>query len=155
MAKQLIISHINGSRRNTISTYLTSRNWSAHFLTRYPHLKTVVSNKIDKPRHESCNTETFNTWFETFRDHFRKYKPQSQHIYNINETGFSMGENSKTYVIIDTTQTCLEQSVEGAKGEWVTVIESVSASGKAIPPFVIFKSKNIQSNWFQPNVPTN
>jgi hypothetical protein len=153
MAKELILNRINGSRRNTISTHLTSRNWPARFLKRYPHLKTVVSDKLDKPRHKACTAETFNQWFEVFRSNFRKYMPQSQHIYNIDETGFSMGENSKAYVIVDTTQTCLGQSVEGAKGEWVTVIECVSAAGTAIPPFVIFKGKFIQSNWFQPNTP--
>jgi DDE superfamily endonuclease len=56
-------------------------------------------------------------------------------------------------VIIDKNQGSLGHSVEGTKGEWITVIECVSAEGVALPPFVIFKGKHLQSNWFQPNTP--
>jgi hypothetical protein len=155
MAKVLILSRANATRRNTISTHITSRNWPTRFLKRHPHLKTTISEKLETSRHESCNAETFNKWFDVFRTQYLKHKPDPQHIYNIDETGFSMGENQKAYIIVDTKQTSLGQSIEGVKGEWVTAIECVSAIGKPIPPFIIFKGKHIQSTWFQPNVPAD
>jgi hypothetical protein len=57
----------------------------------------------------------FNKWFDVFRPEYLKHKPDPQHIYNIDETGFSMGENQKAYITMDTKQTSLEQSVESVQ----------------------------------------
>lgn len=32
--------------------------------------------------------------------------------------------------------------------EWSTSIEAISATGRALPPLVIFKGKSVQQQWF-------
>jgi DDE superfamily endonuclease/Tc5 transposase DNA-binding domain len=155
MAKHLILSRISDSRRKTVSTFLTSRNWPTRFIKRYPHLEAMIADTMDRPRHVACMKEIFNKWFSRFYDHYSKYKPDLEDIYNIDETGFSMGESEKAYVIVDRQHKSMGHILEGTKGEWTTVIECVSAAGTAIPPYVIFKGKHIQSNWFQQGAPTD
>jgi hypothetical protein len=41
------------------------------------------------------------------------------------------------------------------RGEGLTVTECVSATGAAIPPFIIFKGKSIQSTWVPTDAPLN
>jgi hypothetical protein len=153
MAKHLILSRICDSRRNTVSAFLTSHNWPTRFIKRHSHLETVIATTMDRPRHTACTSETFNEWFSRFHDHYSKYKPDLEDIYNIDETGFSMGESEKAYVIIDRQHRSMGHAIEGAKGQWTTVIECISAAGISIPPYVIFKGKHIQSNWFQQEAP--
>ena len=33
--------------------------------------------------------------------------------------------------------------------EWVSIIETISATGKHICPVVIFKGQNVQTSWFE------
>jgi hypothetical protein len=148
MAKHLILSRISDSHRNTISTFLTSHNWPTRFIKRHSHLEAIIADIMDQPWHLACIKETFDKWFSRFHDHFLKYKPDLNDIYNIDETGFVMGESEKVYVIIDRQYKSMGHVLEGAKGKWTTIIECISATGTAIPLYVIFKGKHIQSNWF-------
>jgi hypothetical protein len=72
---------------------------------------------MDRPWHTACTKETFNQWFSRFYEHYLKYKPDPEDIYNIDKTGFSMGESEKTYVIIDHQHQSMGHAVECAKGE--------------------------------------
>jgi hypothetical protein len=101
MAKHIILSRAMSKRRNTISTYLTSRNWPARFPKRHSHLQDIIAKPIEKSRKDACTWETFNGWFNRYRDHFEKHKPELRNIYNIDETGFVLGDGERAYVIID------------------------------------------------------
>ncbi|KAI9769311.1 MAG: hypothetical protein M1839_003762 [Geoglossum umbratile] len=70
-----------------------------------------------------------------------KYKPDIKDICNVDETGFVMGKGEKMYVIVDKEIGGTGYIGQGAKGEFVTVIECASVAGTIIPPFVIFKGQ--------------
>jgi Tc5 transposase DNA-binding domain len=93
MAKHLILSRVDSSWRKTISTFLTSRNWPTRFIKRHPNLEAILTKKMDLSRETACTKENFDKWFSVFREHQQKYKPDLADIYNIDETGFSMGES--------------------------------------------------------------
>ena len=50
-------------------------------------------------------------------------------------------------VVVDVS---ISEAYEAQPGrqEWVTVIECISATGEKIPPYVIFKGKNLMTSWF-------
>ena len=73
------------------------------------------------------------------------YKPEPEDIYNIDKTGFAMGETGRTYVIINKLSNSKGYFGSSSKGESLTIIEYVSVAGLAIPLFVIFKGKHLQS----------
>ena len=37
--------------------------------------------------------------------------------------------------------------------QWITVIQGAYADGTTIPPFIIFKGKQLSQSWFQPGLP--
>jgi hypothetical protein len=50
-------------------------------------------------------------------------------------------------VVVDTSVSNAYE-VQPGRQEWLTVIECVSAMGEKIPPYIIFKVKNLMTNWF-------
>jgi DDE superfamily endonuclease len=152
MAQYLILDRLSNSRRNTISTHLTSINWPAQFIKRHPYLQGLITKSIERPRINACTPEVFKQWFDIYQMHFEKYQPKASDIYNIDETGFILGDGEKRYVIID-RRLGASQIAKGKKGEFLTVIECVSATGTSIPPMVIYKGEYLQGHWFDSNAP--
>ena len=75
--------------------------------------------------------------------HFEKYQLSPSDIYNIDETRFILGDGEKTYAIID-KRLGTSQLIKVKRGESLTVIECISASGKVISPIVIYKGQYLQ-----------
>lgn len=69
-------------------------------------------------------------------------------IYNFDESGFAMGVSATTKVITQPFRTGRRGVLQAGNREWVTVIESICASGRALPPYIIFKGKNFMVRWF-------
>jgi hypothetical protein len=71
----------------------------------------------------------------------------------MDETGYSIGSIKATRVIIDKTKNIRYSAIPGRQ-EWVSVIESISMDGFALPPFIIFKGKTLTGKWLaETNVP--
>ena len=68
-------------------------------------------------------------------------------IYNFDETGFAMGLCATTKVITSAERYGRAKLLQPGNREWVTVIESINASGWALPPYIILKGQNIQEGW--------
>jgi hypothetical protein len=62
-------------------------------------------------------------------------------IYNFDETGFAMGLTSTAKVITRSEYYGRRPVLQPGNREWVTTIKSISASGWALPPTIIFKGK--------------
>jgi hypothetical protein len=62
-------------------------------------------------------------------------------IYNFNKTGFAMGLTSTAKVITRSEYYGRRPVLQPGNREWVTTIKSISASGWALPPTIIFKGK--------------
>jgi len=153
MAEHLILSRMDENRRRTISTHILGKNWTTRFVKRYSNLKTIITKPIERSRQLACTPETFNKWFNTFHDHMQKYKPDLEDIYNVDETGFAMGSTARMYGIVDRYQIGTGYQGCGAKGQWITAVECVSATGKVLPPLIIFMGKYLQSTWISDDVP--
>jgi len=76
------------------------------------------------------------------------YGIQQEDIWNVDEHGIALGVSVNTRVIgkAGKRQT-YTQSPE--TGEWVSIIETISVSGKHIHFVVIFKGQNVQTPWFE------
>jgi hypothetical protein len=63
-----------------------------------------------------------------------------------------MGINATTRVITQAFFHGRRGVLQAGNREWVTVIESICASGRVLPPYMIFKGKNFMARWFD-NLP--
>ena len=78
----------------------------------------------------------------------------SDDIYNFDETGFAMGAIATAKVITRAEYYGRRKLLQPGNREWVTIIESINASGWVLPPYVIFKGKTYQESWFK-DLPNN
>jgi len=72
-----------------------------------------------------------------------------QNVYNMDESGFAIGSTQGACVIIDSRIRSQFQARPGRQ-EWVTVIECICGDGTVIPPLVIFRGANLNTEWLVP-----
>jgi hypothetical protein len=87
---------------------------------------------------------TIVEWFKLVEKTIAQYGITSDDIYNFDESGFAMGVK----IITQSFYTGRRGVLQAGNREWVTVIESICASGRAPPPYVIFKGKNFMERCF-------
>ncbi|KAH9232034.1 hypothetical protein K456DRAFT_54521, partial [Colletotrichum gloeosporioides 23] len=67
--------------------------------------------------------------------------------YNMDETGILEGRGSNGLVLRSSETRSIRKKQPGSRA-WISLIECISATGKALPPLVIYKGKNVQQQWF-------
>jgi hypothetical protein len=78
-----------------------SDQWVDRFRTRHPRIKTCFSHTIDTARSTVLDFSTIKSYFDNLKEllHEHKYPPSA--IYNVDETGFSIGSSRKSVVLLD------------------------------------------------------
>ena len=70
-------------------------------------------------------------------------------IYNFDETGFAMGLIATTKVVTRAEIYGRPSLLQPGNCEWVTAIETINATGWALPSCIIFKAAYFKEAWFQ------
>jgi hypothetical protein len=123
-----------------------SDRWVDRFRTRHPRIKTCFSRTIDTARSIALDFSTIKSYFDNLGEVLREHKYPPSAIYNVDETGFSIGSSRKSVVLLDRLNQHREKKQPGRQ-EWITCLECVSASGVTLPPCLIFKGENLNSGW--------
>jgi hypothetical protein len=77
-----------------------SRRWLDRFRQRHPELSTVYSRTINASRIDSMSYKLVNHYFKQLNDLFLKHYYPVNAIYNIDESGFSLGSTGNNKVIV-------------------------------------------------------
>jgi hypothetical protein len=144
MANILLAKRDESTSPSTVGT-----NWVRNFVNRHDDLKSKFSRKYDHQRALCENPKAIREWFQLVRNTIQKYGIVQEDIYNFDETGFQMGVIGTSRVITRSERVGRPNLTQPGNREWVTVIESVNASGWALPPMIIFKGKMHQSSWYE------
>ena len=107
---------------------------------------------MENARHNGASYKVVKSWFNAVAAQFHEHSYEPQNIWNMDESGFGVGESQTTRVLVLINSTHKYKSVAG-KQEWITDIECVSAAGEALAPMIIFKAKNLNSSWLPPETP--
>jgi hypothetical protein len=86
------------------------------------------------------------SYFDGLSEAIRKERYPALAIFNIDETGFSLGSTRRSIVLLDKKYRQRGKKQAGRR-EWIIAIECISASGVTLPPTLIFKGKNLNSGW--------
>ncbi len=124
-------------------------HWHHRLLSRNPQIKRVIARGLDRTRASATlKIETLNEYFELYASLRQKYNIETEDIYNMDEKGFCMGAIQRSYVLIPVSEKEAFLRQDGNR-EWVSVIETISASGESLPSYIIFKAAYQQSTWFE------
>lgn len=115
------------------------------FRKRHPRLSLKVGEEIQVARVSSLTAATINSWFDLYEDTIRKLNiTQPGQISNADETGYEASVAAR--VLAAKGLPCAQAQTGNSKTSY-SVVETVSADGHIFPPYTIYKSKYLYSNW--------
>ncbi|KAJ5135285.1 uncharacterized protein N7515_004563 [Penicillium bovifimosum] len=123
------------------------KNWPTQYIKRHPELSSRFSRRHGSKRALLEDPNTILEWFKLVEKSIAQYGITSEDIYNFDESGFAIGVSATSKDITQSFYTGRRGVLPG-HGDWVTVIETICASGRALPPYVIFKGKSFMERWF-------
>jgi hypothetical protein len=77
--------------------------WIYRFLQSHPQFKGTYSRQLEPARHKEATPEKISAWFDAFKARTEERKYDLCNIYNMDETGFAVGETQYTCIIVDST----------------------------------------------------
>jgi hypothetical protein len=146
MAENLI------SHRGTLgSTRPIGKNWVYRFTGRHPALKKYRTRNMNYQRARQERYSVILPWFQRIKDIKEQYGIVDDDCYNFDETGFAMGliTGSATKAVGSSENVGRITITQPGDRTWVTSIESASARGQVIPPFLILPGKVHMRQWFE------
>lgn len=128
------------------------KRWIDRFRERHPEIQGIWTRQIDNARYKAVNTANIERWFQAVQDLYFEHQYAPKHIYNMDESGFSVGTSQKSRALVNIREKSSWKVIHGRQ-EWITAIECISASGEALPPLLIFKAKYSNTGWIPPVTP--
>jgi len=126
--------------------------WLKRFLVRNrDRIKYCRTSALDPKRARSFNYPVVKDYFDKLDDVIKKHDIPVENIYNMDEKGCQLGggrkQGRRKYLFGKGSRG--RYRIRDANLELATVVECVCADGTALKPYIIFKGKRIQRDWFQ------
>jgi 4-hydroxybenzoate polyprenyltransferase len=128
------------------------KHWMSRFLRRYLELKTKPQAPLETSRAAEDLPDRINRFFDRFKALRQKHHFQACHIANMDEHGLQEGESSKNKVV-GTALTKVGPRQHSETTNWVSILETITADGRALTPAVIFQGEHLQGQWFEEHFP--
>lgn len=77
------------------------KEWVRRFLNQHLNLKGKRARQIDAAWLKEVSPENVTEWFAAVERVIQDYDVKPENIYNIDDTGFSIGSTQAGYVIVD------------------------------------------------------
>jgi hypothetical protein len=145
------VKQINDPSMQLVNYPPIGQQWIPRFLIRHPELTSIITRRIDAPRIKDTSPEAMWRWFNELDRVIKEFEIKWENIYNMDESGFSIGEIEATKRVINAKIREQFQAKPGRQ-EWVTSVECICADGTAISPLIIFRAKCIQRQYVPPNL---
>jgi hypothetical protein len=140
MAKSLL--HTKGDTKSLGVT------WHRYFLSRHPTLRMRFAKGMERERYWAEDPVIMQEWFTLFDNHRIQYAVEDNDIWNMDEKGMALGDVGTTRVIIGKNERQARFVCDDNR-EWVSIIEGISMGYSKLQPWVIFKGKKQQRQWWR------
>lgn len=129
-----------------------NRKWLNRYSDRHPEIASAFIPQLPRARKDGASYEYVKRWFDAVAALMIGYSYEQKDIYNMDESGFGIGEQQAVKVLytIDQYQ---QYMVTGGKQEWVTDVECISAAGEALAPLLIFRGADMNTRWINERSP--
>ena len=111
-------------------------------MSRHSQLEVERRKCIEVARIKDVSQERLKQWFEDLQSIITEFNIKVENIYNMDESGFAIGDIEASIRIIDKT---IHQKFQAKPGhqEWVTAIKCICANEIFLSPLIIFKEENL------------
>lgn len=144
--RQRRVAQINEHGIELVNYQPLGADWYKGFRNRHPQIETAISSAIEMNRMKDTSLEVLQHWFNSFQLTVEFHKIELKNVYNMDESGFSIGQIEASRVLINKELRIRYQASPGRQ-EWVTAIEAICPDGTVIPPLIIFKGESVSAEW--------
>ncbi len=150
----VVQNYLTGTgRENPFKDGIPGEAWWRGFLRRWPSITYRRPQYLPRNRAEASNPVVIKAWLEKVRsfltDHEMIDMPDLENrMWNCDETGFCTSMSSKSVLARKGSRNVYECG-GGTGHEYYTVLGCGSASGTRLPPFILYKGKNMYQRWIQ------
>jgi hypothetical protein len=95
---------INDESVTYMSYNAIGEQWVRRFVNRHSELEFLIVEQIEAVQIKETSHPALEKWFHNLNSIISDYNIQTYDIYNMDETGFSIGSIKATRVIVDRTQ---------------------------------------------------
>ncbi|KJZ69327.1 hypothetical protein HIM_11285 [Hirsutella minnesotensis 3608] len=127
-------------------------NWVDRFVRRNPDIKMKPSEALEAERAAGTTEEGLRAFWDRLDAEIKAKSIGKTRLYNFDETGIVEGE-FRAGRVLGSSLTKRSIVVDGGTGQWVTILECVSASGQRLTPCVVYTGSRLQGQWFPEEVP--
>lgn len=140
-------------RPNQFTDGIPGEAWWRGFIRRWPSLTSRKPQYLPRNRAEAANPTITKEWLQKVRSFLEECEiielPDLDcRLWNCDETGFCTSMASKTVLARKGSRNVYECG-GGTGHEYYTVLGCGSAAGVRLPPFILYKGKNIYRRWIQ------
>ncbi|CAF1063108.1 unnamed protein product [Rotaria magnacalcarata] len=129
------------------------REWFNGFQKRwFNEIKFVETSKLESVRSLSCTQLVVDRWFDHLNKVLAKLNlfDRPEAIYNVDESAFGDDPGRKQVIIKRDSKYAI--SSQGGSGKcYTTLLMCTSASGKFLPPYIIFRAQRLFDVWIPRN----
>ncbi len=125
------------------------QHWYKNFLKRHPEFRTRYSGNLNQNRKDAGNLDSIKEWFTLYNSMRIQHGIADSDMYNMDEKGFAMDIADSFRVLVWRSEP-QAFSVQAGNQDWVSVVECVRSTGDVLPPYIIFKGKQVQKAWLNP-----
>jgi hypothetical protein len=97
--------------------------WIDRFRVRHPELETCFTRRIDALRFEGLECSKVKSYFDGLAEAIRRERYPCSAIFNVDETGFSLGSTRESLVLLDKKYKKRGKKQVGRQ-EWITAMSA-------------------------------
>lgn len=118
------------------------KTWLKIFLRRHPELTVRTPEPTSLGRSAGFNKANVDRFFDLYKAELDKHHYTADRVYNMDESGLTV-VHKPGKVLAQRGQKQVGKITSGERGETMTVICAVGASGTYVPPMLIYKRKRM------------
>ena len=147
---------VSTSKPNLFHGGVPGKDWWTLFLRRWPQLCVRKPEHLSKKRAEGVTQKVVDHWIDLVQrvlkenalDKLSEDEVASR-LWNADETGLCL-DTTSTRVLARRGAKSVYEIGGGSGREYITVLGCGSADGIKLPPFVLYKAKNLWERWTLP-----
>ena len=139
----------NDPSTSNLPIHFIGVHWVDRFLNRNPGFKKVYIRYQERQRAAATNDiELQADFLRKLANLIRQKKIAQADIWNCDEKGITMGKHSKRIMAIVRVGGKSTAMTEGSR-EFCSVLETISAEGVVIPPFIVWQGKTHRESYYR------
>jgi len=122
--------------------------WVDRFLTRHSSVKKRYITYQERVRKQAAKDEIQKEFLRNLANLTRRKKVTPDNIWNCDEKGITMGRGGQREKAIVRAGRKEAMALSEGSREFVSVLETISAAGRIISPFIIYQGKTHRASYY-------